>query len=299
MKLRFVLLIAITALCLGCDDSRPSVVAASNSPDAPPLTVPSAKPANEAAFVASGPLIVENQVDVDAEKDGVIASIVADTGTKVQKGQILAQLDDRQARANLEAAAARTKSTEADLHNWEAEAKVLDADLRRAEKLWEAGVIPQEQMEHVRYKAESDHWDVERVQELLVDAQATQQSLQLELDKTKVIAPFDGIVARRYPRVGQKIAVGDRLFWVTAESPLRVRFTLPESFVGHINKGQRFGLTSPDIQDQHWGAAVVQMSPVVDPSSGTIEVLCEVIGPTGGLRPGMTAIVRVPTNESH
>jgi membrane fusion protein, multidrug efflux system len=299
MKLKFVCLIAIIALSLGCDDSRPSVVAASNSPDGPPPAVTSAKPASEPVFVASGPLIVENQVDVEAQKDGIIASIVADTGTRVQKGQILAQLDDRQARANLEAAAARTRSTEADLHNWEAEAKVLDSDLRRAEKLWEAGVIPQEQMEHVRYKAESDHWDVERVQQLLVDAQASQQSLQLELDKTRVIAPFDGIVARRYARVGQKIAVGDRLFWVTAESPLRLRFTLPESFAGHINKGQRFSLTSPDIQDQHWSASVVQISPVVDPSSGTIEVLCEVIGPTGGLRPGMTANVRVPTNESH
>jgi len=299
MKSRFVFLIAIMAMSLGCDDSRPRVVAASSSPDAAPPTVASAKPASESVFVASGPLIVENQVDVDAEKDGMIASIVADTGTRVQKGQVLAQLDDRQARANLEAAAARTRSTEADLHNWEAEAKVLDADLRRAEKLWEAGVIPQEQMEHVRYKAESDHWDVERVQQLLVDAQATQQSLQLELEKTKVIAPFEGIVARRYARVGQKIAVGDRLFWVTAESPLRLRFTLPENFAGHINKGQRFGLTSPDIQDQHWSAAVVQISPVVDPSSGTIEVLCEVLGAPNGLRPGMTANVRVPSNESH
>jgi len=44
---------------------------------------------------------------------------------------------------------------------------------------------------------------------------------------------------------------------------------------------------------------VVQISPVVDPSSGTIEVLCEVIGAADGLRPGMTANVRVPTNESH
>ncbi|MBV8051327.1 MAG: efflux RND transporter periplasmic adaptor subunit [Acidobacteriaceae bacterium] len=297
MMFRLMLLIGVITLCLGCDDSRPSVVAASTNAPAQPLA--SAKAATEPVFVASGPLIVENQVDVDAQKEGTIASIAADTGTRVQTGEILAQLDDRQARANLEAAAARTRSTEADLHNWEAEAKVLDADLRRAEKLWEAGVIPQEQMEHVRYKAESDHWDVERVQQLLVDAQATEHSLQLELEKTKVVAPFDGIVARRYARVGQKIAVGDRLFWVTAESPLRVRFTLPETFMGRISKGQHFALTSPDIQSQQWNTAVVQISPVVDPSSGTIEVLCEVLGPPAGLRPGMTANVRVPTNESH
>jgi len=300
MKATILALVAIASLGLGCDDSQPSVVSASSNTNASPGQTITMQSGTERVFVASGPLVVENQVDVNAQKEGVIATIVADTDTRVRKGQLLAQLDDRQASANLEAAAARTRSTEADLHNWEAEAKVLDSDLRRAEKLWQAGVIPQEQMEHVRYKAESDHWDVERVKQLLVDAQATEHSLQLELEKTRIVAPFDGVVARRYARVGQKVGVGDRLFWVTAESPLRIRFTLPENFVGHINKGQHFGLTSPDIEGRQWTADVIEISPVVDPSSGTIEVLCEVMGPAGGLRPGMTANVRVPAaNESH
>jgi membrane fusion protein (multidrug efflux system) len=282
---------------LGCEDSRPSVVAANTSPSASPAaTAPQPSP-TEQSFLASGPLVVENQVDVDAQREGVVAAILAEAGTKVKKGQLLAQLDDRQVSANLEAAVARTRSTEADLHNWEAEAKVLDADLRRAEKLWQAGVIPLEQFEHARYKAESDHWDVERVQQLLLDAQASQRSLELELEKTRVVAPFDGVVARRYARVGQKVALGDRLFWVTAESPLRLRFTLPESFLGHVAKGQRFELTSPDLEGQRWTASVVEISPVVDPSSGTIEVLCEVVGPTDGLRPGMSASVRIPNQR--
>jgi RND family efflux transporter MFP subunit len=291
---------AIGLVGVGCEDSQPTAVAASTSPNASPVaTAPHPSP-TEQSFLASGPLVVENQVDVDAQREGVIATIFAEAGTKVKKGQMLAQLDDRQVSANLEAAAARTRSTAADLHNWEAETKVLDADLRRAEKLWEAGVIPLEQIEHARYKAESDHWDVERVQQLLLDAQASERSLELELEKTRIVAPFDGVVARRYIRVGQKVALGDRLFWVTAESPLRLRFTLPESFLGHIVKGQNFDLTSPDVEGQHWRASVIEISPVVDPSSGTIEVLCEVAGPTGALRPGMNASVRVPTsNESH
>jgi RND family efflux transporter MFP subunit len=294
MKPRLLLLIAILAVGLGCDESHPSVLAATGSPNPTPTAPPSAQTSIEPAFIASGPLVVENQVEVDAQKEGVIATILVDTGTKVTKGQILAKLDDRQAAANLAAAAARTRSTDADLHNWQAEAKVLDADLRRAEKLWQAGVIPLEQIEHARYKAESDHWDVERVKQLLVDAQDTEHSLELELEKTQVVAPFDGVVARRYARVGQKVALGDRLFWVSAESPLRIRFTLPESFVGQINKGQRFPLTSPDIQGQQWNASVIEVSPVVDPSSGTIEVLCEVAGPLGRLRPGMSANLRIP-----
>lgn len=282
---------------LGCEDARPSVMAASASPLASAsATQPSPSPTDK-FFQASGPLVVENQIDVDAQKEGVIAAIFIEAGTRVKKGQMLAQLDDRQVSANLEAASARTRSTSADLHNWEAEAKVLDADLRRAQKMWEAGVMPLEQYEHVRYKAESDHWDVERVQELLRDAQASERSLELELEKTRIVAPFDGIVARRYVRVGQKVNLGDRMFWVTAEAPLRMRFTLPERFIGHIAKGQSFDLTSPDVEGQQWQASVREISPVVDPSSGTIEVLCEVVGPTGLLRPGMSASVRIPNSR--
>ena len=43
------------------------------------------------------------------------------------------------------------------------------------------------------------------------------------------------------------MARGDRLFWVTAEGPLRVRFTLPEKYLGHVKKGLEFALTSPDV----------------------------------------------------
>lgn len=285
--------IVIVGLGLGCENSHPAVVAA-GSPVTAPLSAVPQPAAAEQVYLASGPLVVENQVDVDSQREGMIAAIFAEPGTRIKKGAILAQLDDRQVTANLEAAAARTRSIAADLHNWEAETKMLDADLRRAEKMWQAGVIPLEQIEHARYKTESDHWDVDRVKELLVDAQATERSLQLELEKTRVVSPFDGVVARRYARIGQKVALGDRLFWVTAESPLLMRFTLPENFLGRIAKGQRFELTSPDLEGQQWKASVTEISPVVDPSSGTIEVLCEVVGPIGGLRPGMSASVRIP-----
>jgi RND family efflux transporter MFP subunit len=268
------------------------VVAASDSAQPSRASQPAAPPADQ-SFLASGPLVVENQVDVAAQREGVVATIVVEPGTRVHAGEILAQLDDRQVTADLEAAKARTRSTAADLHNWESEAKVLDADLQRAQKMWDAGLITKEQFDHTRYKTESDHWDVERVKEMLANAEATERSMDLELEKTRIRAPFDGIVARRYVRVGQKVDLGDRLFWVSAEAPLRLRFTLPETFLGHIGNGQQLELTSPDIPGLTEQARVIEVSPVVDPSSGTIEVLCQIVGSPRGLRPGMRASVRI------
>ena len=297
MKIALITVIGLAGVGLGCSDARPTVVAAGSPVVTPaaaaPFVIVRAEP-SEKSFLAAGPLVVENQVDVCAQREGVVATISVEPGTRVKTGDVLAQLDDRQVAADLEAARARTRSTAADLHNWESEAKVLDADFQRAQKMWEASLITREVYDHARYKAESDHWDVERVKELLTNAQATERSLELELEKTRIRAPFEGIVARRYVRAGQRVGLGDRLFWVTAEAPLRIRFTLPDTFLGRIAKGQQFELTTPDVEGLEREAKVIEVSPVVDPSSGTIEVLCQVVGPVGGLRPGMRANIRIP-----
>jgi len=294
--LSIVLLLLSVGLDLACSDSKPAVAAASSPASVPVSAAPASAPtpSADAAFIASGPLLVENQVDVSAQREGVVAAILVEPGTHVHSGDLMARLDDRQMEADFEASKARTRSTSADLHNWEAEAKVLDADLQRAQKLWDAGLITKEQFDHTRYKAESDHWDVERVKEMLNTTEASERSLALELEKTRIRAPFDGVVARRYVRVGQKVALGDRLLWVSAEWPLRVRFTLPENFIGHITAGQQFELTSPDLPELKPMARVIEISPVVDPASGTIEVLCQLVDAPRGLRPGMRANIRIP-----
>jgi membrane fusion protein (multidrug efflux system) len=279
----------------GCGDAGSREVAA--APPAPDAPVRSRTAAADDSFMASGPLIVEHQVDVAAQRDGVVSDILAEPGTQVKQGQVLGRLDDRQLAADLDAARAKTLSTEADLKNWQAEAKVLQADLDRAQKMWDYHIISQEQLDHARYQAESDQWDVKRVQQLLVNAQQVQRSLELELEKTRVTAPFSGIVARRYVRVGQQVAKGDRLFWVTAEAPLRVRFILPEKYLGRMKRGAQLALTTPDLPDEKHTVRVVEISPVVDPASGTIEVLAELMGKPGRLRPGMTSNIVIPNPQ--
>lgn len=287
--------LALALLQSGCSDSRTAEVKAAPRPVAnQPVTNPAPPAEHEPFFIASGPLIVEHQVDVDSQRDGVVAEIHAEPGLLVRTGQFLAQLDDRQITADLNAARAHTRSTAADLKNWESEAKVLEADAQRARKMWDAQLITQEQFDHARFKAESDQWDVKRVQELLVNAQQIEHSLELELEKTRIRAPFSGVVARRYVRAGQQVNRGDRMFWITETSPLRVQFTLPERFAGKIQRGQTLEVTSIDRRDAKFSAKVIEISPVIDPSSGTIEVLAQLVGPTKDLRPGMTTSIRVP-----
>jgi membrane fusion protein, multidrug efflux system len=283
----------------GCGEKKPETVAAAAAPAPSGLPsnstegVTAVQPRVQEMLTVTAPLIVEHQVDVTAQRDGVISSIFLAAGARVKAGTALAQLDDRQLSASLEAARAKTRSVAADLKNWEAEAKVLEADYVRAQRLWDLKLIAEEQLEHAKYKAESDQWDILRVKELLNNSREEERSLELEVEKTRISAPFGGVVARRYVRAGQAVNKGDRLFWVTAEGPLRMRFTLPEKFLGHLKKGQELPLSSPDVPQEEHVVKIIELSPVVDPSSGTIEILAELVGAAANLRPGMTAMVRV------
>lgn len=283
----------------GCGDTR---TATPDTTNAAPVPVPASKPATrvesvDTGLVVSGPIIVEHQVDLTAQRDGVLEKVFIDAPARVKAGAMLARLDDRQITANLEAARAKSRSIAADLKNWEAETEVLKADYVRAQRLWDLGLISEEQLQHAKFKAESDQWDIKRVEETLNTAHQEERSLELELEKTKITAPFDGLIARRYVREGQSVAKGDRLFWVTAEAPLLMRFTLPEKYFGHVRSVQQFEITSPDAPGERHAARVKEVSPVVDPSSGTFEVLVELTGERGSLRPGMTANLRVQSSR--
>jgi RND family efflux transporter MFP subunit len=287
-------------LAAGCGDEKSPVGAVTNA--AAPVTSPAAQPKPEvtvasepadAPLIVSGPIIVEHQVELSAQRDGVVQKIFFDAPARVKAGTLLAELDGRQIQANLAAARAKTRSIDADLKNWEAEEQVLKADYGRQKNLWDLGLTSKEQLEHARYKAESDQWDIKRVTETLNTSKEEEHSLELELEKTKVTAPFDGLIARRYVREGQNLAKGDRLFWVTAEAPLLMRFTLPEKFFGKMHNGQEVEVKCADAPGEKHSAKVKQVSPVVDPSSGTFEVLVVLEGERGSLRPGMTAAVHL------
>ena len=296
------ILLAAGVAAAGCGETKngPSgVTNAAPVPSPPPSNVstmlPTAPPGEpvDSSIVVTGPIIVEHQVDIIAQREGVVAKVLFDAPSRVKAGTVLARMDDRQLAANLEAARAKSRSIENDLKNWEAEAEVLKADYVRQQRLWDLGLTTQEQLEHAKYKAESDQWDIKRVKETLNTSREEERALELELEKTAIAAPFDAVIARRYVREGQSVAKGERLFWITAEAPLLMRFTLPEKEFGKVHTGQSVEVTSADVPGEKHSARVKEISPVVDPASGTFEVLVELTGDRRLLRPGMTATVRL------
>ena len=294
-KFAFVLIALMAVLLTACDSKTPVTTTAAATP-APHATGDAQANAGE-EYIASGPLVVEDQVDVPAQRAGVVGAIKAEVGDRVHKGQVLAELDNRQLIAERSAADAKLKSTQYELQHWQAETKVRESDLSRDEEMFKASLITAKQVEHSRYNVDGAKFETQREEQNLRNAQEALRAMDLEVEKTRIVAPFDGVVARRYVRVGQKVAVNDRVFWVTAMSPIDVKFTVPQEFAGRLKRGDEVSVITPNAPGQTHGARVTVVSPVVDPSSGTFEVQARLAESASGLLPGMTVNIRVPKTK--
>ena len=221
---------------------------------------PQAKP--PAPLVAASSLMVEQEVTVTTRVSGVIDSIQADRGDTVRKGQALATLDQREFQLDLRAA--------------EETLSVSRADLKRYEELRRLNLTSEAEFEQKRSRHELAVVELERA--------------RLVIDRSVVRAPFDGIVVDRHARVGEKFLLEESkpLFKVMALEPLLARAYLPGTALQVVKPGQEVSVAASDFPETHSAGRVIFVSPVLDPGSGTVQVLVKVRrDPKGILRPGM------------
>jgi RND family efflux transporter MFP subunit len=302
--LRSTLAAAALAACVlsaGCDSHTPAVDAsaapAQPTPAQPPPVSPPAQPslerADPASFTTTGPLVAEQQADISAERNGRIESVNVKIGDRVKKGQTLAQLDDRELQAICAAHKAHMQSALAQLRGWQAEQSTAEADLRRATAMRDAKIISEENWEHAKYRVDETIAEVTRYGEEAAAAEANLNTAKVQLEQSHITAPFAGVVGRSSVRIAQQVKPGDVLFWITAESPLQVLFTVPETVMAAFSTGKPLELTTADYPELHQQARILRVSPVVDPASGSIQIIGTVVHPSALLKPGMTMQVRL------
>lgn len=267
----------------GAAARSPSPASASPSAPQPTAAIPEPK-----AFTTTGPLVAERQADVAVERDGRVTEINAQIGDRVRQGQVLALLDDRALRAALDSQKAKVASLQAQVGEWESEQKTEEADLRRMEIMLKDNIRSREDWEHVKYKLDETIEEVARYRADEAGAEADLRSAALQLEQSRVVAPLDGVVGRSSVRQAQEVKKGDVLFWVTAEAPLRVLFTVPETAMAAFPAGASLELTTADYPNLRQPARILRVSPVVDPASGSVQVIGEVVHPSPLLKPGMS-----------
>jgi RND family efflux transporter MFP subunit len=244
-------------------------------------------------FTTTGPLVADQQADVGAERDGRVVEIDVQIGDRVRAGQILAKLDDRMLQAACDAQKARIAAAQAQVRNWQAEQESARAAMRRSDTLFQDKILSQENWEIAKTIVDETAAQVQRYQSEQAAAEADLASATVQLEQSRIVAPFAGVIGRSSIRFDQEVKAGDALFWITAEAPLRVFFTVPETLMASFSAGKALDLTTADYPDLHQPGRIYRVSPVVDPASGSVQVIGAVDHPSSLLKPGMTMQVRL------
>jgi RND family efflux transporter MFP subunit len=240
-------------------------------------------------------LSVEHDVDVLAQRDGTVTDILADEGSQVEQGAVLARLDDRVLAAQLDRSRAELEVAEANVRYNEAETKAREAIYHRAAEMQKLKLNSQADLEKAEFEAKGAEYDLEGWRATVERTRADIRLAELEIEKTRLVAPFSGAVTRRYIRSGQNVLKDEKCFHLSQLMPLRVRMLVPEvgALKPQVGASVRVALTSSP--GQFYTARVATVSPIVDPASGSYEVTAQLTGPNlGDLRPGMSVRVLWP-----
>jgi RND family efflux transporter MFP subunit len=295
---------ALAVLACGCG-SNPGVpgnndtVAAATEP--PPAAAPASRAVPRPAVPADilSVLSVEHQVDLAAQRDGVVLSIEKDEGAPVRAGDVLAQMDDRDLQMELVKARDDLRVSQNNVQYKQAELKAKDAAYRRQQELRNFGLSSEADLERAEFEAKGAEYDLHGWEALVESGQAEVRRIQIEIEQMRVHAPFSGVVVSRYVRQGEDLKKDDKCFRVSQLAPLQVRFQIPESSLQKPERGESVSLALLSDSERPLKAKIVKISPTVDPASDSYDVVAQLYGDRlSGLLPGMAVHVRWPRSAA-
>ncbi|HXO05683.1 MAG TPA: efflux RND transporter periplasmic adaptor subunit [Candidatus Sulfotelmatobacter sp.] len=293
-RVSLILIAAMAIVGNGCEDPKDAPQRPSNTAPSQVAAQSTSPKSPEAGDILSV-LTVEHQVDLSSQRDGTVTSLAKDEGSVVKSGEILGQLDDRSLQQELIKARDDLKVTQNNLQYKAAELKAKAAAFRRQQLLREAGLSSQADLEAAEFEAKGAEYDMHGYEALVESGQAEIHRLEIEIDQTVLRAPFSGVVVRRYVREGQAIAKGDKCFRVSQLYPLQVQFQISELASPRPALGAPVNLILLGGTNRQLAAKVVKVSPTVDPSSDSYDVVAQLTGPgLSELRPGMAVRVGWP-----
>jgi len=174
----------------------------------------------------------------------------------------------------------------------EAEVKAREAAYRRAQEMRELGLNSDADLEEAEFRAVGSKHDLNSWHSAVDRVRADIRRLEVDLEKTRLRAPFAGVVARRHLRPGQTVRKDDPCFRLSQLSPLQVRFLVAETSPRQPREGDSVNVVAVTAPERVYTARIRRISPVVDAASGGIEVMAELINPDlRELRPGMAVKV--------
>jgi membrane fusion protein (multidrug efflux system) len=200
---------------------------------------------------------------------GRIAAIRFQEGRAVAGGGVLVELDAAVQRAELQQARANLS--------------LAESNFRRTEDLFNRKFVSQSARDEAAARLEV--------------AKAAEALALARLERTRIRAPFDGIVGIRNVSVGDYVKEGEDLVNLEAIATLKVDFRLPEAYVERVRAGQLLEVISDPLPERRFAATVDAIDPLVDAEGRAVLLRARLDNRENLLRPGMFARVRLILSE--
>jgi RND family efflux transporter MFP subunit len=198
---------------------------------------------------------------------GNIREVRAHEGDRVQRGEVLAVIDDSQAQAALDRATAADDAAKQQLLAADSDLTLAESTLKRYQNLYERkSVSPQEYDEiRTRYQGALAHRDMARADE--AQAKAALAQARTALDDTRIRAPFDGMVTEKRVDPGTLASAGLPIFTVEDTHRYRLEATVNETDLAYVEIGQSTRVVIDALGSAERKGVVGQIVPAADPGS--------------------------------
>lgn len=232
---------------------------------------------------STGTLNPNEEIIMGAEIDGIVKSVKVNEGTVVNKGMLLATLDDTEFSHEVIRARAALKQTEASLANTKMEFSRKDA-------LYKEQLVTRQQYDDVFTRLTLAESEVERARAALVIANQ-------KLAKTRLIAPVVSRVKEKKVSVGDFVKNGTQMLILIQPNPLKLRFTVPERDIGKIKVGQDVNVKVDAFPGREFIGKVSIVFPSLEEKTRSLTVEAIIPNNEDQLKPGLFARVILYTGE--
>ncbi|MEN9705140.1 MAG: hypothetical protein RLZZ393_1019 [Pseudomonadota bacterium] len=271
----------------------------------------------EKAVSSTGSVAALITVDVGSQISGQIAELHADFNTPVRKGDLLAVIDQQTYRsrvlsadADLAVARANVGTQEANLRKAQTTLAQAERDYKRQQALAEQKLVSAVSVETALKSLELAKGDVDVSKAQLTNAQAatrtreaTLQQARIDLSRTEIRSPIDGVVIKRAIDRGQTVAASLQapvLFQIAEDlSRIQIETKVDEADIGSIKQENVATFTVDAFPDQTFQGRVAQVRLAATSVQNvvTYSVMVQAPNPRQMLLPGMTANVRIVTDR--
>lgn len=255
------------------------------------------------SITASGTINPLSTVSVGSQASGRIAEIYVDYNSVVKKGQLLALIDQENAKATVQQREAALEIAKAQVNVEENNIKYYKKALNRISKLNASKYSTEKDLEAAERDYDNAVAQLTLEQAQVKQAQASLNSAQTELSYTEIKAPVDGIVISKAVEVGQTVAASfetPELFSVAEDlTKMQIEASVVEADIAKVKEGQKVRFTVDSYADDYFYGTVTQVRNEATTTSNvvTYTVVIGIDNTNMKLKPGMTANVEIITAE--